>query len=182
MPGSAPPDVVHAVNAVGLRRIVDALSPLVVDGGAIVLVSSLAGYRGTASPGELEHYLTLDDDALAAALLAADLDGPAAYQLSKQFVHLLALDLAARLHPAGVRALSVSPGPVETPILDDFRATMPSLDEAGRVVGRHARPEEIAAVVEFALSPDASWLNGVDLRLDGGLTALRTRAAARTPA
>lgn len=177
VPGSAPPAVVHAVNAVGLRRVVAGLAPLLAPGAAVVLLSSMAGYRGTATPEELGHWLTLDDAALQAALEATRLDGPGAYQLSKQFVHALALDLAATLHPRGVRAVSVSPGPVETPILADFRATMPTLDEASRLVGRNARAGEVAAVVAFALSPAASWLNGVDLRLDGGLTALRSRAA-----
>ncbi|WP_226352681.1 MULTISPECIES: SDR family oxidoreductase [unclassified Pseudonocardia] len=176
VPGSVPPPVVHAVNVVGLRRVVGALAPLLTPGSAVVLLSSMAGYRGTATPDELDRYLALDDDDLQAALEATALDGPGAYQLSKQVVHALAVDLAATLHPRGVRAVSVSPGPVETPILADFRATMPTLDEASRLVGRNARADEVAAVVEFVLSPAASWLNGIDLRLDGGLTALRARA------
>lgn len=176
VPGSAPAPVVYAVNIVGLRRCVAAATPLLASGGAVVLVSSMAGYRGGATPEEVSTLLALDDEALQARLDAAGLDGPGAYQLSKQLVHHLAVDLAARLHPSGVRAVSLSPGPVETPILDDFRSTMPTLDEASRLVGRNARPDEIAAVIEFALSPAASWLNGIDVRLDGGLGALRARA------
>jgi NAD(P)-dependent dehydrogenase (short-subunit alcohol dehydrogenase family) len=176
VPGSAPPSVVYAVNIVGLRRFVAATAPLLAPGSAVVLVSSMAGYRGAATPDEVVGYLGLDDEELQARLEATGLDGPEAYQLSKQLVHHLAVDLAARLHPSGVRAVSLSPGPVETPILGDFRSTMPTLDEASRLVGRNAQPDEIAAVAEFVLSPAASWLNGLDVRLDGGLTALRARA------
>jgi NAD(P)-dependent dehydrogenase (short-subunit alcohol dehydrogenase family) len=173
VPGTAPADVVYAVNVVGLRRFTDSLTTAIRPGGAVVLLSSMAGYRGTATDDQAADLLSRSDESLSVELAGLGLAGPEAYQLSKQLVQHYALRLAARLHPAGVRALSVSPGPVVTPILDHFRATMPSLDVAGELVGRHARPEEIAAVVEFALSPAASWLNGVDLRVDGGLTALR---------
>ncbi|QJY47491.1 SDR family oxidoreductase [Pseudonocardia broussonetiae] len=179
VPGTAPPETVYAVNLLGLRRLTEALLPRLADGGAIVLLSSMAGYRGTATDEEAAALVALPDDVLAARLAALGLAGPEAYQLSKQLVQRYALDLAARLHPRAVRATSISPGPVQTPILADFRATMPSLDVAAELVGRHARPEEVAAVVEFALSPEASWLNGVDLRLDGGLTALRSTTATR---
>jgi NAD(P)-dependent dehydrogenase (short-subunit alcohol dehydrogenase family) len=174
VPGTASPSMVYAVNIVGLRRVSEALSALVEPGGAIILLSSMAGYRGAATDEEADVLLALPDRELAGRLAETGLDGPAAYQLSKRLVHRYASTLAARLHPAGVRCLSVSPGPVHTPILADFRATMPTLDLAGELVGRHAEPAEIAAIVQFALSPEASWLNGVDLRADGGLTALRS--------
>jgi len=173
VPGTAPAATVYAVNLLGLRRVAEAFAPVLGVGSAIVLLSSMAGYRGGLAETEADELLALPDAELAARLAALGLAGPEAYQVSKQLVHRYTLLLAARLHPAGVRCVSVSPGPVATPILADFRATMPTLDVAAELVGRHARPEEIAAVAEFALSPEASWLNGVDLRVDGGLTALR---------
>jgi NAD(P)-dependent dehydrogenase (short-subunit alcohol dehydrogenase family) len=173
VPGTAPAATVLEVNLIGLRRLTEAVVPAMTGGGSIVLVSSMAGYRGPADEAETRELLALPDDELRARVAAAGHDGPTAYQLSKQLVHRYAVELSARLHPRGIRCSSLSPGPVQTPILADFRATMPSLDVAGDLVGRHARAEEIAAVAAFLLSPDASWVNGVDLRLDGGLGALR---------
>ncbi|ODU03461.1 MAG: hypothetical protein ABS81_14345 [Pseudonocardia sp. SCN 72-86] len=179
VPGTAPAATVYGVNVLGLRRFTEAVAPIVRRGGAIVLLSSMAGYRGPATEEQAAHLLDLDDDALARELAALGLDGAEAYQLSKQLVHHCTTRLAVRLHPAGVRVLSVSPGPVETPILADFRATMPSLDVASTLVGRNARADEIAAILDFLLSSDASWLNGIDVRADGGLTALRAVTAPR---
>jgi NAD(P)-dependent dehydrogenase (short-subunit alcohol dehydrogenase family) len=173
VPGTAPVDIVLRVNLIGLRRCAELLLPHVGRGGSLVLVSSMAGYRGPAAPEQLSPLLALSDVELLDHVGRLGLDGPTAYQLSKQLVHRYALELAARLHERGIRCNSLSPGPVDTPILADFRATMPTLDLAATMVGRHALPQEIASVAAFLLSPAASWVNGVDLRLDGGLGALR---------
>lgn len=179
VPGTAPPATVLAVNVLGLRRLTEAVAPQISEGGSLVLLSSLAGYRGPATPEEAAALLALPDADLLAHVARAGLDGAEAYQLSKQLVHRYALELAARLHPRRIRCTSVSPGPVQTPILADFRATMPSLDEAERLTGRPGSPDEVASVVAFLLSAESSWVNGIDIRLDGGLTALRTVQRAR---
>lgn len=72
----------------------------------------------------------------------------------------------------------MSPGPVETPILADFRSSMGAdrIAAAEALTGRHGRPEEIAQAIFFLLSPRASWVNGVDLKVDGGFHALRALA------
>jgi NAD(P)-dependent dehydrogenase (short-subunit alcohol dehydrogenase family) len=105
------------------------------------------------------------------------LSGSGAYDLSKKLLATWSVATAAAQLSRGVRVNALSPGPIETPIIDDFRTSMGAgVDDAAAVVGRHGRPEEVAAVAAFLLSPAASWVNGVDLELDGGLLAARAVA------
>ena len=107
------------------------------------------------------------------------------YLFSKQCVRLLTESLAAELLPQKVRVNSVSPGPVETPILEDFRSDHghEKVNGAAALLGRFATPDDIARIIEFLLSNDSGWVNGADIRADGGLTAHRFAAAAaqKTP-
>jgi NAD(P)-dependent dehydrogenase (short-subunit alcohol dehydrogenase family) len=52
------------------------------------------------------------------------------------------------------------------------------IEAARSLVGRHAWPEEVAAPILFLLSPAASWVNGIEMVADGGLSALREAATA----
>ena len=58
--------------------------------------------------------------------------------------------------------------------LDELYRRLTAAAEA--LTGRHGRPEEIAQAIFFLLSSRASWVNGVDLKVDGGFHALRTLA------
>lgn len=182
VPGTAPAPTVLAVNVLAPVRLIGGLLPDMPPDGAVVTVASIAAHRSDAPVEVVDELLACADP----AALAAWLDrhphaGPEAYDVSKKALVRWTLLTAVR-HLAGVRLNSVSPGPVETPILADFRASMgeADIDRAAGAVGRHGRPEEAAAAVAFLLDPRASWIRGLDLPLDGGLTALR--AAAATPA
>ena len=71
------------------------------------------------------------------------------------------------------RFVTVSPSAVSTGILDDFvKAFGPMVAANLARVGRSGTPEEVAEMINFALSPSASWINGVDLVTDGGMGAM----------
>ncbi|MFZ1725382.1 MAG: SDR family oxidoreductase [Albidovulum sp.] len=82
----------------------------------------------------------------------------------------MAMDHAAQ----GIRVNSLSPGPVSTPRLlqrwPDLGAAAAALGPS-TLLGRIARPEEIAAAAVFLLSDDASYVTGSDMLVDGGFTA-----------
>jgi NAD(P)-dependent dehydrogenase (short-subunit alcohol dehydrogenase family) len=93
-----------------------------------------------------------------------------AYSASKGAVLAFSLSLAAEVVGRGIRVLVVSPGSTATPLTA-------GVDLAGLDAGYYARivspigagrPEQIAATIAFAASRDASYLTGVDLRVDGG--------------
>lgn len=176
VPGTAPAEIVLAVNYLAPRLLADAIAPRLLPGAAVVNVASVAAHRNTQPAESLRALMEVADLAGVAQWLDEHpLEGAAAYDTSKRVLVDWTVLHAAAMLPARTRALSVSPGPVETPILRDFAATMgqDAMDRSEAAVGRHGRAEEIAAVISFALSPAATWLNGIDILVEGGLMAAR---------
>ena len=73
----------------------------------------------------------------------------------------------------GIRVVSVSPGAIETPMVRASLATQGGGEALANrhPLGRIGQPEEIAAAVVWLSSPDASFITGTDLSVDGGLGA-----------
>ena len=95
-----------------------------------------------------------------------------AYTASKGAVLSLTREIAIEFAKKNIRVNAISPGPVETPLL----ATLFNQDEKGRRLihvpyGRFARPAEIAEAAAFLSSDAASYINGHELKVDGGISA-----------
>jgi 2-hydroxycyclohexanecarboxyl-CoA dehydrogenase len=78
--------------------------------------------------------------------------------------------LAAEMRPFGVRVNAVSPGPTKTARFQATRVTDPAMMETNDSFLRYADPEEIADAVAFLVGPNARFIQGQVLRVDGGLT------------
>jgi NAD(P)-dependent dehydrogenase (short-subunit alcohol dehydrogenase family) len=125
------------------------------------------------------------DDPLAEGFLAAveraldqPLDSATAYVLAKRGVIRLAERLAAPWGAKRGRAVSISPGLIDTPMgrLElDRQSIIPVMVEVTPVKRPDrplpGRPEDIAAAVAFLESDTAAFISGCDLRVDGGLVA-----------
>lgn len=93
-----------------------------------------------------------------------------AYSASKGAVLAFSLSLASEVIGRGIRVLVVSPGSTATPLTAGVDLAGLDARYYSRIVSPMGtgRPEQIAATIAFAASRDASYLTGVDLRVDGG--------------
>jgi NAD(P)-dependent dehydrogenase (short-subunit alcohol dehydrogenase family) len=140
-------DRVFAVNTRATWLLARAAYPaLRASGGAVVAVGSMSGSHAHAGLG--------------------------AYGPSKAAVIMLVRVLAQELGPDGIRVNAVSPGMTRTGMT--ARVYMDARVAAERdalvPLGRVAKPDDMAAAIAFLLSPDARYVNGHDLVVDGGLT------------
>jgi len=143
-------DKVFNVNARGVFFSVQKALPLMRKGGSIVLISSGAATMGI--PGYSCY----------SATKAAE----------RSFVRTWAMELKDR----GIRVNSLSPGPIETPMLNEQFADKKRMEAEKAMfisltpLGRIGRPEEIAAAALFLSSDESSFSTGIDLVADGGIT------------
>ncbi len=91
-----------------------------------------------------------------------------AYSASKGGILSLVRSLADSLAVHGIRINSVSPGAVLTPMIKSMVEQFPGMFERRILLGRLGQPEEIARVVRFLLSDEASFLTAAEIVVDGG--------------
>lgn len=145
-------DKTFGINARGTFFTVQKALPLLNDGASIVLISSTAHLIG--SPPHTT------------------------YSATKAAIRSFSRSWAAELKGRGIRVNTLSPGPIDTPIID---AQVKSKEEADAMramfaqmipLGRVGRAEEVAAGVLFLASSDSSYSTGIDLIVAGGQTSI----------
>lgn len=171
--GIGDPARVLQINFFSVRAMLQKIGPAIADNGSITLLSSGAGWRWM---DRKEAILAIHDEANDDKAMPSALDSCAeaseAYVRSKELLTSLAARSCLDHWPRGVRINAVSPGSVATPLIEDFTQSMgpDAMDFSRHTVGRDASVEEIAQVIAFLVSPAARWINGADIRTDGGLT------------
>ncbi|MEC3909615.1 SDR family oxidoreductase [Sphingobium sp. CR2-8] len=146
-------DAVFAVNVKAVLFGAQSLSRVMRDGGSMIVTTSVNNQMGM----------------LASAVYAASKGA------SSALVRVLAGEFAAR----GIRVNSVSPGPIQTEmgpklgIPDDLRPTFLRVLQESVPMKRIGQAEELAAAVAFLASDDASYINAIELIVDGGWTGVK---------
>ncbi|MFY0729681.1 SDR family oxidoreductase [Pseudomonas sp. NFX15] len=183
-PALAPWHEILLANVTATVRILNAIEARPLDGVAAVFISSMAGHL-TAGDATLDtileqpfesDFLERAQQRLAAHVSPNDqyaLASPA-YAFSKRAMIRLCEQRAATWGLAGGRIVTISPGTIWTPMGRREVDVNPAAASVVKStpVGRWGTPQDIAAAVEFLLSSHASFINGCDLRIDGGATAV----------
>jgi NAD(P)-dependent dehydrogenase (short-subunit alcohol dehydrogenase family) len=187
----APPAVILAVNLVGTALVFEEFEDVIAPGGAGLVISSMIGYMPPPLDQETARLLgqTPADELLALPVLSghAVQDSVAAFAISKQANHARAQAAALTWGERGARVNSLSPGIILTPLSRDEMAGPGAGHHqktiAASAVGRIGTVDEIATAAAFLLGPDASFITGADLLIDGGvIAALRAGRLNLTPA
>jgi NAD(P)-dependent dehydrogenase (short-subunit alcohol dehydrogenase family) len=176
-PTMGDPERIMAVNLIATQRLADAFIEIAVPGFAAVIIASIAAHS-VRPEGALADLLMKP--------LAPDFwtniapfcpNSEASYAFSKWGAMILCEREAAKWGRKGARINSVSPGVIDTPMGRREAAHQGTVMEMMIKIcpaGRWGRPEDIAGAVEYLCSDAASFVTGVDLRVDGGtIPALR---------
>jgi NAD(P)-dependent dehydrogenase (short-subunit alcohol dehydrogenase family) len=165
-----------AINFYGLRALSLAMAPKIREGGSVVNVASIAGYGWRANLDRAKALVAEDGFPDIGAVVAKHgLPDEIGYPLSKELLLLWTMQAAhqSAFKGRGIRVNAVSPGPVETPILTQFRQVLGDVRVNSDInrVGRAGTSEDIAPAILFLCSDAARWINGANLPVDGGLEA-----------
>jgi NAD(P)-dependent dehydrogenase (short-subunit alcohol dehydrogenase family) len=145
-------DKTFGINVRGLLFSVQKALPLFQDGGSIILNASIAASKGVG--------------------------GLSVYNATKAAVRSFARTWTVDLKQRRIRVNAISPGPIDTPGLNDMLETEEQVEQfkasllSGVPLGRMGSPGEIAKAASFLASDDSSFITGIELFVDGGLAQI----------
>jgi NAD(P)-dependent dehydrogenase (short-subunit alcohol dehydrogenase family) len=145
-------DKIFGVNVKGLLFTVQKALPLFRDGGSIILNASIVASKG--------------------------LEASSVYSATKAAVRSFARTWTVDLKGRGIRVNAISPGPIDTPGINNLGLTGEQIEEfkknivAAVPMGRMGDPDEIAKAALFLASDDSSYVTGVELFVDGGMAQI----------
>lgn len=176
-PNMAPPEKILEVDLYGVALVFDEFEEVIAPGGCGIVISSMAGHMPAHLPPEQERALafTPADELLALPIVQSVPDSMVAYGLAKRANQLRVQAACLAWGERGARVNSISPGIVLTPLArHEFASEVGPLYQAmidASPARRLASADEIAGAVAWMLGPEAAFITGSDLLIDGGVIA-----------
>ena len=167
------------VNFLGTRLLTETVLPLMSTGGAVVSVSSDGGYAWRPKRELVLDFLTAETFEEGVAWYTEHQDQAGhSYSFGKEALDVWTMVQSAVLIQRGIRINIASPGAVQTPMLEAIEAVFPAemIDSVTHPIGRRSSPQEQVGPILFLNSGGASYVNGVDLQVDGGFWAAQSVA------
>ncbi len=145
-------DKTFGINVKGLLFTVQKALPMFQDSGSIILNASIGGSKG--------------------------IEATSVYSATKAAIRSFARTWAAELRHRKIRVNAISPGPIDTPAFTGLAQTKEEVEQIKTnlvtkvPLGRMGRPDEVAKAVLFLASDDSSFITGIELFVDGGMTQI----------
>ncbi|WP_299228240.1 SDR family NAD(P)-dependent oxidoreductase [uncultured Psychroserpens sp.] len=145
-------DEIFNINVKGPILAIKEALPHINDNGTILFTSSIVSKKG--------------------------FDGLGVYSASKGAIRSFARVLTSEVKSRGIRVNAIAPGPIDTPIYGKMGLPQEVVEDMGKgfaaqvPLGRFGTSEEVAKTALFLASDDASYINGIELEVDGGLSQI----------
>lgn len=161
------------VNFLGTRKFTNRLYGKLHEGASVVNMASRAGHGWPQGIDQVKRLTELGLDADIQKFITDEkINHVRAYDLSKEAVILWTMACSEKYLNRNLRINSISPGAVETRILNDFEAAFGErMTKNVQRAGRAGSPSEIAQLAAFLLCEKSGWIKGSDISIDGGMSA-----------
>ncbi|WP_438387046.1 SDR family oxidoreductase [Actinopolyspora saharensis] len=178
-PAQSSAEPILRVNLLGAALVLEAFESVIAPGGSAVVVSSMAGHMETSLDEQQEQALasTPAEELLRLPCAAPEVvtEPGRAYGLAKRANQLRVQRASVSWGGRGARVNSISPGVISTPMVQqeldsEQRGAVRAMLDAS-AAGRLGTSEDVAAAADFLLDPQASFVTGTDLLVDGGVVA-----------
>ena len=163
------------INWFGTKSFTEGVLMKIKPGGSVTTVASRAGAKWEENIAQLRQLIEASWDDLTNTLDIDSLTPARAYELSKEL--LIYWSMVEATTRESIRFNTVSPSSVETRLTPSFKEAFKSRKiNNSDLRKRTTTPDEIAAAIWFLASPSTASINGIDLKVDQGITAQRTLA------